>query len=169
MKSFVTSNFNYCPLTWMFHNRTLNNKINRLHERALRLVYNDASLSFQELLDLDDSMTIHHRNLQKLATEMYKIKNNLSPQPVKDIFNEAKNNYNLRYEKYWELDNARTVFYGTETLHYRGPKTWDLIPSSIKNSVTLNEFKNKIKLWKPCECTCRLCKTFVPELGFINN
>ena len=41
MKTFITSQFNYCPLTWMFHNRTLNNKINKLHERALRLVYDD--------------------------------------------------------------------------------------------------------------------------------
>ena len=53
MTTFITSQFNYCPLTWMFHNRTLNNKINRLHERSLRLVYEDETLSFQELLDLD--------------------------------------------------------------------------------------------------------------------
>ena len=65
----------------MFHSRTLNNKINRLHERALRLAYADDKLTFQELLDLDKSITIHHRNIQKLAIEMYKIKNNLSPLP----------------------------------------------------------------------------------------
>ena len=70
MKTFIISRFNYCPLTWMFHNRTLNNKINKLHERALRLAYDNDSSSFNELLDLDNSMTIHHRNLQKLATEM---------------------------------------------------------------------------------------------------
>ena len=55
MKTFINSQFNYCPLTWMFHNRTLNNKISRLHERTLRLVYNDENLSFQELLDLYNS------------------------------------------------------------------------------------------------------------------
>ena len=74
MKTFIESQFNYCPLVWMFHNRTLNNKINRLHERALRIVYQNEELSFQELLDLDCSVTIHQRNLRKLATEMYKIK-----------------------------------------------------------------------------------------------
>ena len=41
MKAFIESQFNYCPLIWMFHSRTLNSKINKLHERALRLVYND--------------------------------------------------------------------------------------------------------------------------------
>ena len=51
MKTFITSQFNYNPLVWMFHNRTINNKINRLHERALRLVYSNHDMSFQELLD----------------------------------------------------------------------------------------------------------------------
>ena len=59
MHDFVNSQFNYFPLTWMFHNRTLNNKINKLHERALRLVYINDDLSFQELLDADLFETIH--------------------------------------------------------------------------------------------------------------
>ena len=63
----------------MFHSRTLNNRINRIHERALRTVYKDPSLTFQELLYRDNSVTIHHPNLQKLAIEMYKVTNNLSP------------------------------------------------------------------------------------------
>ena len=53
MKTFITSQFNCCPLVWMFHNRTLNNKINRLYERALRIVYKNENLTFQELLDKD--------------------------------------------------------------------------------------------------------------------
>ena len=79
MKSFIQSQFNYCPLTWMFHNRTLNNEINKLHERPLRIVYKNDSLTFQELLDKDNSITIHQRNLQRLATEMYKVENKTSP------------------------------------------------------------------------------------------
>ena len=60
----------------------MNNKINKVHERALRIVYNNNNLTFQELLDLDNAVTIHQRNLQKLATEIYKVKNNPSPQPM---------------------------------------------------------------------------------------
>ena len=70
LKAFVES---------QFHSRAVNNCINRLHERALRLVYRDSQLTFKELLRKDDSFKIHHRNLQKLATEMYKVKNNLAP------------------------------------------------------------------------------------------
>ena len=69
MKTFIMSQFNYCSLVWMFHSRALNPKIDKLHERALRLVYKNDSLTFQDLLKLDNSFTVHERNLQKLATE----------------------------------------------------------------------------------------------------
>ena len=77
MKAFIESQFNYCPLVWMFHSRKLHNKINKIHERSLRIVYNDDSSSFEELLSKDNSVSIHHRNIQSLAIEMYKSKNNL--------------------------------------------------------------------------------------------
>ena len=66
MKAFKESQSNYCPLIWMFHSRTLNNKINRLHERALRIVYSDYKSSFCELLEKDKSFSIHHKNIQNL-------------------------------------------------------------------------------------------------------
>ena len=85
MKAFVTSQFNYCPLIWMFHSRELSNRINRIHERALRLVYQDNSLSFAELLEKDNSVTIHQRNLLVPATEIFKLKNGLAPE-IMNIF-----------------------------------------------------------------------------------
>ena len=167
MKAFIESQFGYCPLIWMFHSRTLNNKINRLHLRALRLVYKDNTSSFQELLTMDNSFTIHHRNLQKLATEMYKVKNNMSPSFMNSMFPLASNIYNLRNNQDFKTDNIRTVSYGSETIAYRGPKTWALVPQNIQNSNTLQEFKAKIKHWKPEGCMCRICKVYIANLGFI--
>ena len=66
VNAFFYSQFNYCQLVWMCHNRTNNNKINRLHERCLRLIYNDKKLSFEDLLQKDGSVSIHHRNLRTL-------------------------------------------------------------------------------------------------------
>ena len=86
IKAFITSQFNYFPLIWMFHSRSLNNKINRIHERALRLVYQN-NLSFSELLDLDNSVTVHQKNLQVLVTEIYKVKNGIAPDIMNDISN----------------------------------------------------------------------------------
>ena len=54
----------------MFRSRGLNNKINRIHERALRITYKDKSSTFQELLEKGNSVSIHHRNIQKLAIEV---------------------------------------------------------------------------------------------------
>ena len=65
------SQFGYCPLIWMFHSRKLNTRINRIHEKALRIVYHNSASSFQELLKKDDSVTIHKRNLQVLVTEIF--------------------------------------------------------------------------------------------------
>ena len=167
MKTFIDSQFNYCPLIWMFYSRALNNKINKLHERALRIVYKNSNLSFQELLTLDKSVSIHHRNLQKLATEMYKIKNNIAPFLMQELFPNYANPYNLRNNRCWQTANVRTVSYGTETLSFQGQKTWCLLPESIKTAKNITEFKKKIKTWVPNGCTCRLCKTFINGLGFI--
>ena len=85
IKAFVTSQFAYCPLIWMFHNRRIDHKINKLHEKALKIVYKDHFSLFEELLSKDESVTVHQRNLQIIATEVYKILNNLSPDIIQDI------------------------------------------------------------------------------------
>ena len=70
----------------MCHSRTNKNKINRLHERCLRVVYNDKQSSFNELVEKDGSVSIHMRDIQILATEMYKLVNNLSPSIMNRVF-----------------------------------------------------------------------------------
>ena len=73
MNSFFKSLFSYCPLIWMCLNRTINNKINHLHERYLQVIYNDNISSFKVLLERDGSAPIHNSNLQIFATEMFKV------------------------------------------------------------------------------------------------
>ena len=113
MRAFIENEYNYCPLTWMFHSRTLNNKINKLHERALCITYDDETSTFDELLRIDGTLNIHERNLQKLATPQ-----NLCPKIVSDIFHKHDIPYNLRNEKVWESGNLGIVMYGTETITY---------------------------------------------------
>ena len=72
MKAFIESQFGYCPLILMFHSRSVNDKINHLHERSLRIVYKDNISSFEDLLKKDRSFTIHQRNIQSLAIELLK-------------------------------------------------------------------------------------------------
>ena len=86
MKTFIASQFNYCPLIWMFHSRTINNKINRLHERAIRIVFTDFKSSFEGLLTKDKSLSIYERNIETLALEINKFLTGLSPNFLNNIF-----------------------------------------------------------------------------------
>ena len=82
----------------MFHDRAANSRINKIHERALRIVYRDTESSFDELLAKHNSVSVHQRNLQLLMIEIYKTKKrSLNPPFMGDIFVERTNiSYNLR-------------------------------------------------------------------------
>ena len=167
MKAFISSQFGYCPLVWMFHSRTLNNRINKIHERALRIVYQDDDSSFDHLLLKDGSFTIHERNIQTMAIELYKVINGLSPEIMKQVLPLKESNiYCSRFP--FKSRNVHTVTYGTETISTLGPKIWHIIPNNIKNANSLNEFKGMIKNWKPDLCPCKLCKTYIAGVGFAN-
>ena len=106
----------------MFHSHNLSNKINRIQEGALPLVY-QSNLSFSELLDLDNSVTVHRKNLQALATEIYKVKNGIAPEIMKDIFELQNPSYSLRSScNQFRRENIKTVHYGLQSVRYLGPK-----------------------------------------------
>ena len=127
MKAFITSQFSYCPVELMFHCRAMNNRINTPKEKALRRIYtNKPTLSFDDLLKEDKLVKIQQKNLQILATEIYKVKNDLGPKTVAYIFHFVEKLYNLRN-------------------------------NSIMQMQSCNYYK----------CPCRLCKTYVGNIGFI--
>ena len=126
MNSFFRSQFNYCPLIWMCHSRTNNRKINRLHERCLRIIYGKQS-SFIKLLEKDNFVSIHQRNLQILAIEMFKVSNGLSPVLMNDIFKlRGEKTYNLRKLSQFYRPKVNSVYNGTESV------SWDLVPNELK-------------------------------------
>ena len=132
MKAFIASEFGYCPLVWIFHSGKLNSRVNKLHERALRIVYQDYASSFTELLEKDNSTTIHNRNIQLLATELFKVKNGLSPPFMNKIFVEnAQHYYDLRKKAEFKRTNVKTVYNGTKTLTFLGPRIWEIVPDYI--------------------------------------
>ena len=93
----------------MFHGRTLNTKINDLHCRALRIIYRNYNLSFRELLVIDGSCTIHHTNIKRLAIEIFKCKNNLSPVFMKEIFNIRNVSHRTRsHNCFYSISNPKT-------------------------------------------------------------
>ena len=112
MKSFVTSQFSYCPLIWMFHSRRLNNKINSINERALRIRYQDNTSAFQELLHkevLINKVLIPHRNLQVLATEIFKNYRGCSSETLRETFVSKTSSYNLHRNDTLEKPQTHSV------------------------------------------------------------
>ena len=131
----------------MFHSRRLNNKINSIHERALRITYQDNTSTFQELLNKDNFVLMHHRNLQVLATEMFKIHRGLPSEILRETSVSKTSLYNLGRNDNFEKRKVYSVYQGTESLSFLGPKIWDLVPVELKQSETLYSFKLKIKNW----------------------
>ena len=150
----------------MFHSRSLNSKINRLHKRALRLVYNDFSSTFDELLEKDGSFTVHHSNIQVLAIELHKIIHGASTSGLSDLLS-RNNNTQLRSLNKFSIPCVRTGQYGKSSLRYLAPLIWQIIPVDKKNADE-STFKRLIKQWKPEQCPCRLCKNFLENVGFVN-
>ena len=97
----------------MFHSRKLNHRINSIHERALRVTYQDYQFTFLLLLKKDKSVTIHQRNLQVLVTEIFKAKNDLSPEIMKEVFELKEPCCSLRSQgNYFVRGNVKTNHYG---------------------------------------------------------
>ena len=152
----------------MFWSRTSNNMINKLHERSLRVILNDYSSDFNILLENNDICN-HHRNIQTLLTEVFKMKNKLAPPITDSTLNKRFNTYNLRNFQEFATERKRTVWYGLETISYRYPQLWSLLPESLKEMNSLSQFKRNITHWICRDCPCRLCKVYIQNLGCIVN
>ena len=105
--------------------------------------------------------------MQALATEMFKIHRGLSPDILREIFVAKINLHNLRRNNNFERRQVHSVYHGTESLSFLGPKNWDLVPLELKQLESLEVFKLKIKKWIPFECPCRLCQTYLQQFGFV--
>ena len=141
--------------------------MNRIKERALRIACKDYVSTFAQLLEKDSSVSIHIRNLKVLATEIFNARNNLSLPAVQNIFRTTEPAYSLRRDTIFESPRIQTQWYGTESLTYLGLKIWSQVPNEIKESASLTVFKNKIKNRWPKLCPCKLCKTYVVNLGYL--
>ena len=168
MKAFVESQFGYCPLIWMFSSRKNNIRINHIHERALRAVYKDNFSSFESLLKKDQTFSIHHRNIQFLAIELFKVKHGIANNIMDNIFDRRELDYNLRSQTDFFRSFVNTSRFGLNSLKYFASKVWNLIPPEIKNSENIEFFTHKIKKWEPIGCDCNLCSNYVKDIGYIH-
>ena len=161
VNAFFSSQFNYCPLIWMCDNRTYKNKINRLHERCLRLIYIDKCSSFEELSVKDKSFSIHHKSIHALAIKMFKVYTKTSPEIMQEFFHikNQEHYYIIRNQIDFVIPTVKLVNYGLESIRFLGPKIWKSLPNNLKKKESIESFKMAFKEWKPESCPCRPCRT----------
>ena len=156
MNAFFNSKVNYCPLILMRYNRSTNRKLNWLYERCLKYSQKNIAL-YPFTIDIFNipplkcikSVTCYHH----LSSAIF--------------LNEKVNTDNLRFNSQFLRPLARSVFHGTENMICLSPVICDILPDSYKNLPNFRVFKNRIKKWKPENCPCRLCKTYISRIGLI--
>ena len=156
--SFVSSQFGYCPLIWMFHGKSANDIIDRVHRRALRAVYNDFQSDYDSLLAMGNHQRIHQLNLKKLILKIYKCLNNEAPCILSGIFT-AKNNcvHDLRINNLLQLPaKCSTRTYGLHSFKYRGSATWNTLSDNFKKCEKSSILKNLLKT-ASINCSCKMC------------
>ena len=144
MNSFISSQFNYCPLVRMFSDRAANAKLNCSFEKALQLVCKGSELKRKQMKE--KYVTTHQHNLQLLMVELFKTKHNLNSTFMKNTFTERDVQYNLRSKNHLQLPNIRLAKYGIKNIQYIGHHLWASLQDEIMDSGKLINFKQKIKI-----------------------
>ena len=158
VNAFVLPYFIYCPLVWMFCHKKDINLINKVHKRALRAVHGDSSMSFMDLLLLENSVSVHTRHLQILMTETFKSLHSSNPQIMCELFELKDRPYNLRGQQILKIPPAKTTSYGINSLIFKASLLWNKLPNEYKLAKSVNEFKHKIKKWQGNSCQCKVCR-----------
>ena len=131
--------------------------IDKVHKRTLRTVYNDFTLSFEELLLLDNYVTFHTRHIHILMQEVYKSCNSEGPSLVGELFSQKVTTFNLRGKTLLELPKTNSITYGTNSILFKACFLWNTLPNEYKDASSLAIFKNRIRNWNGNTCTCFIC------------
>ena len=131
-RAFVEPEIKYYPIVWMCHSRHTNNKINRLHERALRIVYDDAVSTFDQLLAMDKSFCIYHQNIQRLLTEIYKALHDISGKSLTELFVKRESTISLWSKPELLIASVNSVLKSKNSLRYFCSVIWNSLPIEIR-------------------------------------
>lgn len=154
--SFIMSPFNYCPLVWMFCSKHAGNRINATHHKALCVLFNNFSDTFDELLLKSNSITIHSKNLKLLVGEVFKTLNRLSPEITWDTFTPKWSRYDLRQGSSLAVPRARTTR-AINSFDFRAALAWNSLPKQVKAEKNLVKFYHGIKD-SNIYCKCLNCQ-----------
>jgi len=155
--SFIMSNFNYCSLVWHVCGKTNTRKMEKLHKRALRILFNDHDAVYSELLLKSNRSSLYLQRLKKLASFVFKVLQN-EGKPVSQTFYEINQNpYHVRSGRNVKQPHVNYVKYGTDSLRYQGAVLWNSLPGHVKSTNEISKFKLGVDKWNGKTCKCGFC------------
>ena len=155
--SFILCHFNYCPLVWHHCSKQSMEKMEKVQERGLRLVFNDNDSSYSELLSKADKNTLYIDRLKKIALFVFKCSNNLGPPIAHDMFEIKDIPYNFRDSNRAVQPKVNSTTFGLKSLKYSGSLLWNKLPTDLKRCVSISSFKSLLKSWEGPTCKCGIC------------
>ena len=157
LNAFTDSQFNYTPLIWMLCHKAPYLKMQKIHHKSLKVIY-QSDFSYDDILQLSNSLSLHQRHLGFLLTEICKSTGTLNSQFMWSYFKYRKVPYNLRRDPLLFIPPARSTIYGTNSAHFLGSLIWNRLPNLVKSSRSISEFKNVIKKVRNIDCGCMICR-----------
>ena len=139
----ILPHLTYCSIVWHFFKASDSRKLERVQERGLKSVYCDWNSSYSQLFEWANLPTLKKRRLQDIAITMFRVKNELCPQYIKDLFEFNKSSYNLRMKEF--MTPMFNTSYGKHSLRYLGPQLWSKLDSNIRNAPSIGVLKKAIR------------------------
>ena len=158
-KSFILSNFNYCPLAWHFCSLRSTRKMEKIQERAIRFIENDFTSPLADLLKINKLSFLHISRIRNMACEVVKILNKIAPEYINNLIHVKKSVYNFRRGSQLEVPRVNTTRYGLKSFRYEAARIWNILPEYIKKCETFSEFRGLLHVWDGPVCTCSICST----------
>ena len=156
-KSFIRSNFNYCPIIWHFCSKVNTEKLEKLQYRGLKIVYNCYESSYEELLTRANLPTLHVGRLRTIALETYKCINNFAPKYIRDLINLKQSSYSFRYENTLQIPTVRTVAYGQKSFRFEAARVWNGLPNELRKVSAFKDFERLVCTWTGPKSNCAVC------------
>ena len=162
-KSFIFSDFEYCPLVWYFSSSKSLQNIEMLQERALRFLYNDHTSSYNDLLSKSDWCTMLISRQRALCIEIYKTVEKLNKPFMQKISKLRTSCYSLRNPNDLVHVRPNQTTFGSNSLVSIEPQIGNNLPIELKSAENLKTFKRLIKNWDGPSCRCSTCQCLPME------
>ena len=152
------SNFGFCPIVWHFCSKSNTDKLERLHHRALKFVYQDFQTNYEQLLNQHKHSSLSLQRVREIALETFKILQGTSPKYLHNLVEETRSRYSQRHGKRLHVPRIRTSKHGLQSFRVVAANTWNSLPAHIRNCENYETFKGLLQNWNGVNCKCAMCR-----------